>query len=105
MISAGASNTGEASIYGSVSALDVLNHIRSTLAGNEEASRIALSEDNIRFLNVKGDDDKRLKHLGEFLITISINGLPEEESVKKIIKITPSFTDGVEIGERNHSYV
>ena len=95
-ISSKASTVTDASIYGSVNALDVLNLIRSLLANNEEASRIILYEDNIHFLNVRGDDDKRLKHLGEFLINISVNGLPEAQRIKKIIKITPILADGLE---------
>ena len=93
------SNITDASIYGSVSALDVLNLIRSVLANNEEASRITLSEDNIQFLNMKGDGDKRLKHLGEFLIHISVNGMRDGQYIKKIVKISPILTDNLEAEE------
>ena len=94
-------NSTNASIYGSVSALDVLNLIRSLLANNEEASRINLSEDDLQFLNVKGDGDKRLKHLGEFLINISVSGLPEGQYVKKIVKVSSSSSVKPETGEAN----
>ena len=95
------SNNNDASIYGSVTALDILNLIRSVLADNEEASRITLSEDDIHFLNVKGDDDKRLKHLGEFLINISMAGLPEGQYIKKIVKVSSSSSDKSEPREAN----
>lgn len=95
------SNHTSTSIYGSVSSLDVLNSIRSVLANNEEASRINLSEGDIRFLNVRGDDDKRLKHLGEFLINIFVSGLPEGQSIKKVVKVSSSSSDKFEAEEAN----
>src|SRR4051812_48977560 len=56
-------------IYGSVSNADVLTEIRTLLARNDEAARIQLHEDDIKFVTKKeGEDSKRVKTLGEFEI-------------------------------------
>ena len=62
-------------IYGSVSTQDVVQSIRSEISHNDEAARISVSEDDVKFLNVsEGEDGRRVKRLGQFEVEISQKG-------------------------------
>jgi len=62
-------------IYGSVTTADIATSIRALLAHNDEAARITLSADNIKFVDLANSDDHtRVKHLGDFTIEISVKG-------------------------------
>lgn len=62
-------------IYGSVSTADVVTTIKAALAHNEEAARVLLSENDVRFVegNVDGDSSK-VKQLGTFKVEIQVPG-------------------------------
>jgi len=62
-------------IYGSVSTQDIVQSIRSELSYNNEAARVSLAEDDIKFLNLpEGEDGRRVKRLGRFEVEISQKG-------------------------------
>src|SRR4051794_12953720 len=65
-------------IYGSVSASDIVATIKRALAHNDEAARVVLSENNIRFLeshgHAEGDSSRVLKQLGTFTVEIQVPG-------------------------------
>lgn len=68
-------NQGPIAIYGSVTTTDVSNHIKEYVAYNDEASRVTLSEDDIRFTGLSElEESTRVKHLGEYEVEISIKG-------------------------------
>jgi len=62
-------------IYGSVSTQDIVQSIRSELSHNDEAARVSVSEDDVKFLNLRdGGDGRRVKRLGHFEVEISQKG-------------------------------
>lgn len=62
-------------IYGSVSTADVAATIKSALAHNDEAARVVLSEDDVRFVTGHEEDDAtRVKQLGTFKVEIQVPG-------------------------------
>ena len=62
-------------IYGSVSTQDVAQSIRSEISHNDEAARVSVFEDDVKFLNVsEGEDGRRVKKLGQFEVEISQKG-------------------------------
>jgi hypothetical protein len=75
-------------IYGSVSATDIVGHIKGLLVGDVEGSRIVLGPENIRFRGLSEDTD-RLKALGRWEVDISVGGTGLEP-VRKVIEILPS---------------
>ena len=79
-------------IYGSVSATDVVGHIKGLLADDPHGSRIVLGPEHIRFLGLTDDAD-RIKALGRWEVEISSGGTGLEP-VRKVVEILP-----LEIGE------
>jgi hypothetical protein len=66
---------GPIAIYGSVSTTDIANNIKEYVAYNDEASRVTLSDNDIKFVGVSElEETTRVKHLGEYDIEISIKG-------------------------------
>jgi len=79
------------SIYGSVSTADVVATVKAALARNDEAARVALSEEDIKFVgDTFGDDETRIKHLGDFEVEMRIRGA--ENVVKKVVRVLPQDT-------------
>jgi hypothetical protein len=66
---------GPIAIYGSVSTSDIANFIKESVAYNDEASRVAISDSDIRFVGVSElEESTRVKHLGEYDIEITMKG-------------------------------
>lgn len=62
-------------IYGSVSTTDIVMTIKSALAHNDEAARVVLSDNDVKFVaGVEDGDSTRVKHLGTFKIEIQVPG-------------------------------
>jgi ribosomal protein L9 len=77
---------GPVSIYGSVSTTDIANNIKEYVAYNDEASRVTLSDSDIRFVGVSElEESTRVKHLGEYEIEISIKGT--EGRVRRMVQV------------------
>ncbi|KAK4105958.1 hypothetical protein N658DRAFT_490564 [Parathielavia hyrcaniae] len=74
-------------IYGSVSATDIVGHIKSLLASDADGSRIVLGPENIKFQGLAEDTD-RVKALGRWEVDISVGGTGLE-SVRKVVEILP----------------
>ncbi|KAL2157412.1 hypothetical protein VTH06DRAFT_6104 [Thermothelomyces fergusii] len=74
-------------IYGSVSATDIVSHIKSLLINDVEGSRIVLEPENIRFLGMDEETD-RVKTLGRWEVEISIGGTGLEP-VRKTVEVLP----------------
>ncbi|KAK4224593.1 hypothetical protein QBC38DRAFT_370717 [Podospora fimiseda] len=71
-------------IFGSVSVVDVINHIRGLLALDPEGSRIALEPSHIKLKGSDKDVD-RIKTLGYFEAHISLSG--SKGPVVKVIEV------------------
>ncbi|KAL1301708.1 hypothetical protein AAFC00_005917 [Neodothiora populina] len=103
-----------APIYGSVSTSDIANTIKSTLAQNDEASKITFSDDEVRFVHHSsttaaaagsnnnnpaagggagaGADEtevNKVKHLGEYEVEIRIKGAGDVPAVRKHVRVLP----------------
>ena len=62
-------------IYGSVSSADIVATIKAALAHNDEAARVVLSENDVRFVSGHDEDDaSRVKQLGTFKVEIQVPG-------------------------------
>ncbi|KAF2500144.1 hypothetical protein BU16DRAFT_534771 [Lophium mytilinum] len=67
--------SGMVGIYGSVTTADVATSIRQSLANNDEAARVTLAENEIRFVEGLVDGEtSRVKHLGKFKVEIQVKG-------------------------------
>lgn len=78
-------------IFGSVSTADVANRITHLLSDDQEASRIVLGADDVRFVNVSVEgpaahETDRVKHLGEYQIQVRIKGadVPVESRIRVV---------------------
>ena len=61
-------------IYGSVSTTDIAQEIRTLLSHNDEAARITLDENDIKFVDVELEDPTRAKHIGVYSVSILVKG-------------------------------
>ncbi|KAL2263854.1 hypothetical protein VTK26DRAFT_4763 [Humicola hyalothermophila] len=87
-------SAGPQAIFGSVSATDIVSHIKGLLVQDAEGSRMVLEPDSIRFVSLEEGAD-RLKALGRWDVEISIGaGL---EPIRKVIEILP-LADGASEG-------
>jgi len=78
-------------IYGSVSTLDIVNHIKEFLVADAEASLIALGPENIRIMGLE-ENGHRLKTLGRWEVEISV-GTSDTEPVRKMVEILPPLSE------------
>ncbi|KAK3299124.1 alcohol acetyltransferase-domain-containing protein [Chaetomium fimeti] len=74
-------------IYGSVSATDIVGHIKGLLLNDAEGSHVVLGPENIRFQGLAEETD-RIKALGRWEIEISVGGTGLEP-VRKVVEILP----------------
>lgn len=74
-------------IYGSVSTGDIAVAMKAVLQTNEEASKVVISEQDVRFVDesVKGED--RVKTLGEFAVEVSVKGAPG--AIRRMVRVQP----------------
>lgn len=80
------SKPGATGIYGSVSTADVASTIKALLKHNDEAARVILTEQDIRFVDglIEGETT-RVKHLGRFTVEIRVNGA--KEPIKRTVRV------------------
>lgn len=83
-------------IYGSVSTADVAAAIKEILAQNEEASKVLLGDEDVKFVTTRADgspvvglveEGGRVKVLGEFEAEIRIKGA--ETVVRRVVRVLP----------------
>ncbi|KAF1812941.1 hypothetical protein P152DRAFT_481820 [Eremomyces bilateralis CBS 781.70] len=75
-------------IYGSVSTTDVLVAIMDAIKQDEEASKVVLSLDNLRFVDRAADDATKVKQLGEFVVEVNLRG--ETEAIRRVVVVRSS---------------
>ena len=81
---------GPTPIYGSVSALDVLQAVRATMARNDEAARVILHEEDIHFVDLPETEHSeagKVKHIGDFTVEIKVRGV--DTVMKRTVRIIP----------------
>ena len=81
---------GPTPIYGSVSALDVLQAVRATMARNDEAARVVLHEEDIHFVDLPETEHSeagKVKHIGDFTVEIKVRGV--DSVMKRTVRIIP----------------
>ena len=91
----GRSTNTPLAIFGSVSATDIVGHIKGLLVGDADGSRIVLGPENIRFLGLAEDAD-RIKALGRWEIEVSPGGTGLEP-VRKVVEILPASEEEAEV--------
>jgi len=80
--------TGPQAIYGSVSTVDVLNAVKAVMAENDEAARVVLHAEDVKFVDMMMDaqpETDRVKFVGDFAIEISVKGA--EDTVKRMMRV------------------
>jgi ribosomal protein L9 len=79
------------SIYGSVSALDIIKYIKTKLDESPDGARVVpLSSEDIRFTSTLSEvEPERIKHLGEFEVEIKLKG--SQEPILRTIKVLPEI--------------
>ncbi|KAI9887334.1 MAG: hypothetical protein M1823_000850 [Watsoniomyces obsoletus] len=91
-----------AAIYGSVSTADIANSIKALLANDKEGSRVVLTPENLRFVDVGDNADAsetdgtmaevdRVKRLGSFNIRIQVH--EDRDSIHRLIRVHPQASD------------
>ncbi|KAF2225641.1 hypothetical protein BDZ85DRAFT_69214 [Elsinoe ampelina] len=78
---------GGRGIFGSVSVGDVVERVRDVLGGNEEASRIVIGEEHVRFVETEAEGGK-VKTLGQFKVEIGVKGA--EGTVARTVRVMPA---------------
>jgi hypothetical protein len=81
---------GPTPIYGSVSALDVLQAVRATMARNDEAARVVLHEEDIQFVDLPETEHSeagKVKHVGDFTVEIKVRGV--DTVMKRTVRVIP----------------
>ncbi|KAL2137045.1 hypothetical protein VTI74DRAFT_9651 [Chaetomium olivicolor] len=81
-------------IFGSVSAIDIVGHIKNLLLHDVDGSRMVLGPENIRFLGLSEETD-RIKALGRWEVEISPGGTGLEP-VRKVVEILPLLEGSTE---------
>ncbi|KAF2837702.1 hypothetical protein M501DRAFT_994912 [Patellaria atrata CBS 101060] len=77
------------SIHGSVTASDIAASFRAALANNDEAGRVVLLDDDIRFVGKAAEEDpQRVKQLGKFDVEIRVKGV--DNVLKRHIRVLPN---------------
>ena len=88
-------------IFGAVSTVDVADSIKALLAKSEEATRIALGPEDLKFVQeqssdsddqVDGIEGERLKALGDFEVVIKVKG---GSPVTRTVSVRPQETSPV----------
>jgi hypothetical protein len=74
-------------IYGSVSATDIVGHIKGLLLNDAEGSHVVLGPENIHFQGLAEETD-RIKALGRWEIDVSVGGTGLEP-IRKVVEILP----------------
>lgn len=74
-------------IYGSVSAHDILVAVRASIARNDEASRVILTEQDIAFLDAASREEGKIKKVGDFTVELKVKGV--EEGLKRTVRVIP----------------
>lgn len=72
-------------IYGSVSTSDVVSSIKESLAENDEAARVVLTEGDVKFVGLDETDAVRVKHLGDYEVEIQVKGAGSP--VKRTVRV------------------
>lgn len=72
-------------IYGSVSTADVVATIKGALSHNDEAARVILTENDVKFIENPDGDETRVKQLGNFKVEIKIPGA--DESITRVVRV------------------
>lgn len=76
---------GPQAIYGSVSTADVLSAVKAVMANNDEAARVVLHAEDIKFVDLMADaqpETDRVKFVGEFAVEITPKGA--EKAAKRV---------------------
>lgn len=79
---------GPQAIYGSVSTHDVLMAVRAAMKENDEAGRVVLGEEDVKFVGLAADEgsgEDRVKHAGEYEVEVRPRGA--ENGVKITVRV------------------
>ncbi|KAK5132677.1 hypothetical protein LTR08_008721 [Meristemomyces frigidus] len=90
MVSKPARPVGSQAIYGSVSTTDVLAAVKAVMAENDEAARVVLHADDVRFVHPKAaaaeeEETDRVKFVGEFAVELLPRGA--EVGVSRVVRV------------------
>lgn len=75
-------------IYGSVSTTDVLNAVKAAMATNDEAARVLLHAEDVRFVTLTDDihsETDRVKFAGDYVVEITAKG--SGDAIKRLVRV------------------
>ncbi len=84
---------GPPPIYGSLSTADIVLAILAHLSENDEAARVVVTDDEVRFTAGYGVGDEdgqtrtRVKHLGEYEFEVGVRGASGEEKIRRTARV------------------
>lgn len=81
-------------IFGTVSNADVVSRIIHLLSENQEASRIVLSAEDVKFVNISTQtaaEADKIRHLGEYKVEVRVKG--GETPVERLVRVIPIETE------------
>ena len=79
-------------IFGSVSTVEIANHIKALLAENDEAALVVLTAEDIQFVGLnESDENDRVKFIGDYEVEIFVKG--SEEAVKRTVRVLATTSE------------
>ncbi|KAG9563406.1 hypothetical protein KCU77_g17924, partial [Aureobasidium melanogenum] len=88
------SSSSATPIFGTVSNADVVSRIIHLLSENQEASRIVLSAEDVKFVNLSSQtaaEADKIRHLGEYKLEVRVKG--GETPVERLVRVLPIETE------------
>ncbi|KAG9705652.1 hypothetical protein KCU90_g25699, partial [Aureobasidium melanogenum] len=88
------SSSSATPIFGTVSNADVVSRITHLLSENQEASRIVLSAEDVKFVNLSSQtaaEADKIRHLGEYKVEVRVKG--GETPVERLVRVVPIETE------------
>ena len=87
-------STSATPIFGTVSNADVVSRIVHLLSENQEASRIVLSAEDVKFVNLSNQTNAeadKIRQLGEYKVEVTVKG--GETPVERLVRVIPIQTE------------
>ncbi|KAI5275201.1 hypothetical protein E4T47_01804 [Aureobasidium subglaciale] len=85
-----ASHDSATPLFGSISTADVASRIKHLLGDNQEASRIVLAAEDLKFVSLTSQapaEPDKIGHLGDYKVEVRVKG--GELSVERIVRVLP----------------
>lgn len=87
-------STSATPIFGTVSNADVVSRIVHLLSENQEASRIVLTAEDVKFVNLSTQtnaESDKIRQVGQYKVEVTVKG--GEAPVERLVRVIPIETE------------